>query len=138
MAASDNLSRQQFYHGTYGYNELKPGDYITPGAQPTRVGGYSKHAYYTSDLESAAKTYAGFSQPRKPNGLADFDAPAVPGRVYAVQPETASGRKVTRHSEDPYSGAPGNLNAYRTRGRLRVLHEVDKQTGEPLDPEARA
>lgn len=134
MSASDHLSPQQgaltYYHGTSGQYEFTPGDILTPGAKPTIIGGRAKHVYYTSDLESAG-TYATSSYPEKENGRVDWDADPVPGHVYAVQPETKTGRKLGRHTEDPWSGVPGNKAAFRTTGRLRVLHEVDRKTGRP-------
>lgn len=120
-----------FYHGTSGSYSFQPGDILTPGAERTVVGGYGKHVYYTSSLETA-NSYAGYGHPLNERGYQDLDAEARPGHIYAVQPETAAGRRVGRHAEDPMSGVPGNEAAYRTRGRLRVLHEVDRETGEPL------
>ncbi|MCW2929909.1 MAG: hypothetical protein JWM19_871 [Actinomycetia bacterium] len=122
---------RKFYHGTSGTYSFQPGDLLTPGARPTCVGGYAKHVYYTSHLPSAA-TYAGYGHPLNDRGYQDLNAEARPGHVYEVVPEAVSGRRISRHAEDPYSGVPGNEGAYRTRGRLRVLHEVDRETGEPL------
>jgi 8-oxo-dGTP diphosphatase len=122
---------RRFFHGTPGPNRFKPGDLLTPGGGGP---GQMAHVYYTSHLPSAAG-YAGWGQPRKPNGLADFDADAVLGHVYEVVPETSNGKKIGRHAEDPASGLSGNAEAYRTKGRLRVLHEVDRDTGEPLEEE---
>jgi len=125
MAASDHLSPRQFFHGTTGSHSFEPGETLTPS------GGKMAHVYYTDNLNTAG-TYATYGQPLKENGRPDLDADAVPGHVYRVQPETSTGRKIGRHTEDPYSGLSGNESAYRTKGRLRILHEVDRNTGEPL------
>lgn len=128
-----NLQPLQFYHGLGGqYEPLKPGDVMTPGTHRTALGGYSKHLYYTSHLPTASESYATYGHPLNERGQQDLDQEARPGRVYAVQPETKTGRKIGRHAEDPMSGVPGNLEAYRTTGRLRVLHEVDRKTGEKI------
>lgn len=125
MSAEENLNPQQFYHGTSGKYDFKPGDVLTPAEAPRNVmGGQSAHVYYTSRLDTAS-TYA---TPHFPSLDSDD---YTPGRVYAVQPETRSGRRIGKHAEDPMSGVPGNKQAYRTKGRLRVLNEVDPNTGEP-------
>jgi hypothetical protein len=111
-----------FYHGTSGEHSFKPGDLLTP------EGARNAWVYYTSHFLTARR-YAAYAQPRKPDGRPDFDADPVPGRVYAVQPETRTGRRIGRHAEDPMSGYTGNEDAYRTRSRLRVLYEVDRETG---------
>ena len=91
--------------------------------------------YYTSHLPTAAH-YAGYGHPLKEGrDYQDLSAEARPGHVYEVQPEDKNGRRIGRHVEDPMSGVPGELEAYRTGGRLRVLREVDRETGEPLDAE---
>lgn len=124
MAASDHLG-PQFYHGTSGEHSFRPGDTLTPG------GGRMAHVYYTSNLNTAG-SYATYAQPIGENGRPDFNAEAVPGRVYRVQPETKAGRRIGKHAQDPWSGLKGNEDAFRTRGQLRVMHEVDRYTGEPL------
>lgn len=116
---------RQFFHGTSGTYSFQPGDLLTP--ENSRCA----HVYYTSHLPTAAG-YATYGHPLNERGRQDLDAEARPGHVYAVQPETRNGKRIGRHAEDPMSGVPGNLQAYRTKGRLRVLHEVDRETGEPL------
>jgi hypothetical protein len=125
---------RRFFHGTSGTYSFEPGDLLTPRGS----GGGMAHVYYTSHLPSAAR-HAAWGQPEFPpghpehgRGYLDLNADALPGHVYEVQPETADGKKIGRHAEDPDSGLPENLEAYRTKGRLRVLHEVDRETGEPL------
>ena len=116
MSADEQLSQGQFYHGTSGAHEFKPGDLLTPESAR------NKHVYYTSSLETA-KTYATWGGP-------DIENPK-PGHVYEVQPETSSGRRLGRHADDPWPGVPGNKAAYRTRGRLRVIREVNDKSQEP-------
>jgi hypothetical protein len=116
-----------FFHGTSGPNSFKPGDLLTPGGGGPRQ---MAHVYYTSHLPSAAG-YAGWGQPLDENGRPDLDADAVQGRVYEVVPETRDGKRIGRHAGDPASGLSGNAEAYRTKGRLRVLHEVSRHTGKP-------
>jgi hypothetical protein len=125
-------SSRRFFHGSTGTYSFQPGDLLTPGD------GRMRHVYYTSHLPSAAR-YATYGQPQfEPGhpeygrGYLDLNAEARPGHVYEVQPETKDGKKIGRHAEDPDSGLPGNEQAYRTKGRLRVLHEVDRETGEPF------
>jgi hypothetical protein len=126
--------QRRFFHGTSGTHSFEPGDLLTPKGS----GRGMSHVYYTSHLPSAAR-YATWGQPEFPpghpehgRGYLDLNADALPGHVYEVQPETAAGKKIGRHAEDPDSGLPGNEDAYRTKGRLRVLHEVDPKTGEPI------
>jgi hypothetical protein len=115
----------RFFHGRTGTYPAAPGDILTP--QP----GGMRHMYYTTHLPTAARA-AAWGQPLKENGRPDLDAEAVPGHVYEVVPETAGGRRIGRHAVDPDSGLPGAIQSWRTKGRLRVLHEVDRETGEPL------
>lgn len=125
MAADDHLNGQQFYHGTSGAHTFKPGGLLSPEGAPDNVlGARSGRVYYTSSLETA-KGYATWHSPR-------LDDDPVPGHVYRVQPETSSGRTIVKHAADKDNGLPGNKDAYQTKGRLRVLHEVDRKTGEPL------
>jgi hypothetical protein len=121
----------QFYHGTSGEHSFQPGDLLTP------EGARARWVYYTSRFRTA-RGYAVYAYPLKPGGRADLDADPLPGRVYAVQPETRTGRRLGRHAEDPMSGYTGNEDAYRTRSRLRVLYEVDRETGEPKRTRTRA
>lgn len=120
MSAQDNLNPQQFYHGTSGKYAFAPGDMLTPDDAPRNVMGVqSGKVFYTSSLEAASK----YASPHFPDLNSDE---YTPGRVYAVRPETKAGRKIGRHAVDPWE-----TEAYKTRGRLRVLHEVDPKTGEP-------
>lgn len=119
---------RRWFHGTSGTYSFKPGDLLTPGSTPRGM----SHVYYTSHLPSAAG-YATWGHPLGEHGLQDLDADARPGHVYEVVPETSNGKRIGRHAEDPASGLSGNAEAYRTKGRLRVLHEVDRETGEPIE-----
>jgi hypothetical protein len=115
-----SVSDDTFYHGTSGQYSFQSGDYLTPEDAPRNVMGVkSGKVFYTSSLDAAKK----YATPHYP----DLDSDDyTPGHVYAVQPETRAGRKIGNHSVDPWE-----TQAYKTRGRLRVLHEVDPDTGEP-------
>jgi hypothetical protein len=120
VAASDHLSPGQFIHGTkHKFNE---GDVLSvEGANVAKYGqeGYQqrlargwqdKHIYYAdhSLMGDVSGMYAGEG-----------------GHMYAVQPETKTGKPVTKNSPDPnYRNYGGG--AYRTTGNLRVLHEIDE------------
>jgi hypothetical protein len=125
MSARDHVSPEQFYHGSPGdYEAFEPGKLLTP------EGARNKHVYYTTDLGTASH-HAGWGQPAKADGSPDFDSDARMGKVYAVQPETGTGPKIGRHATDPNESSTGPVRqGYRTRGQLRVLHEVNRETGE--------
>lgn len=116
----------RFFHGRTGTYPAAPGDLLAP--QP----GGMRHMYYTTHLPTAARA-AAYGHPLNERGYQDLDAEALPGHVYEVVPETAAGRRTGRHAVDPDSGLPGAIQSWRTKGRLRVLHEVDRETGEPLE-----
>lgn len=121
MSAPDHLSGSQFFHGTK--DTFEPGSVLSvEGANIAKYGedGYAKrlargwqdkHIYYgdSSLMGDMHGMYAGDG-----------------GHVYAVQPETRTGRAVTKPSPDPNYRAYGG-GAYRTTGNLRVLHEVDRE-----------
>lgn len=157
MAASDHLSSAQFFHGSP--HQFMPGDELTRegawranhphqvaelDAAKRDIGGgetfYSPkgnsplrmypsnndghpvedHLYYGDRSFFGSGEAAGYGGK---NGGA--------GHVYAVEPLTAAGRKPKSHQADPNYTSEGMSGAYRTKGKLRVLHEVDHE-GNPL------
>lgn len=147
MAASDHLSGAQFFHGTP--HEFKPGDELT------REGAWrATHPNLTAELDASRGT-SGYYSPRGNSVLNVFpsnsdnhpvedhlyygdqsflrsgESRSYGGHVYAVEPLTAAGRKPKSHQPDPNYTSEGMSGAYRTRGKLRVLHEVDHE-GNPL------
>ena len=128
-AADDQPAKgARFFHGRTGTYPARPGDILTP-----QRGGMS-HMYYTTHLPTARRA-AAYGHPLNEHGYQDLDKEAVPGHVYEVVPETAAGKRIGRHAVDPASGLPGAEQSWRTKGRLRVLHEVDRDSGEPLSTE---
>lgn len=126
MAASDHLSPGQFFHGTP--HQFKPGDELT------REGAFAaKHS------ESQIKTAKRYGIPTEEDHLYYGDHSFLisgeaqgysgkdggSGHVYAVEPLTPAGRKPKSHQPDPNYTGEGMTGAYRTKGKLRVLHEVD-------------
>lgn len=101
MSASDNLSPQQFFHGTSA--RLQPGDYLSPkganayGRAEDESG--RSHVYFTADKNQAwSYAYArGGSEPH----------------VYQVEP-------TGKYEEDPLD----LYDSARTRARLRVVREL--------------
>ena len=117
MAAMDNVNPQQFFHASP--HEFKPGDTLTPRggmvakygeegtAKREKLGYTDKHVYYADAGNLGESMLYG-------------------SHIYSVQPETKTGRAVTKHQPDPnYKDFGGG--AYRTTGQLRVSHEVDEQ-----------
>jgi hypothetical protein len=134
MAASDHLNGQQFFHGTP--HQFNPGDELTREgafrakhseaqvkiAQRYGIPTEEDHLYYGDKSFLSSGEAAGYGS-KEGGGNA--------GHVYAVEPLTASGRKPKSHQPDPNYTAEGMTGAYRTKGKLRVLHEVDHE-GNPL------
>lgn len=122
MAASDHLG-PQFFHGTIGHT-FQPGDTLTPRGASVAKHGEEKVARYEQH---------GFGLPEKHvyytdhSGLGEMGmyAHGDQGHIYAVRPETATGR-AAKPSRDPNYRHLPEIGAYRTTGRLRVLHEVDQ------------
>jgi hypothetical protein len=105
MSAQDNLSPQQFFHGTT--HEFAPGDVVLPA---TRLGeefrpvgvGRVKHAYASSAPEFARQ----HAERRAQSG-------GNP-RVYQVEP-------VDKDEATPWGGG----SFYRSQAGFRVLKEVE-------------
>lgn len=140
MAASDHLSQPQFMlHGSP--EKFEPGHVLTRegawrGAQRRNYPGISDqeidrkaayHSRYTGEQPRESHLYYGDH-----SLMGDIQGMYAGGKghIYAVQPETSAGRKINKHSPDPHYNNYGG-GAYRTTGRLRVLHEVDHE-GNPL------
>jgi hypothetical protein len=112
MAAIDDLSSQQLYHGTKV--DLKPGDLIGRGYQSNygtrRI---AKYVYLSATLEAA--TWG-----------AELAVGEGPGRIYIVEPTGP-------FEDDPNltnKRFPGNpTKSYRTRDPLRVTGEVTDWQG---------
>jgi len=150
MAASDHLNGQQFYHSS---------DHVfQPGQELTREGAWSaKHPAAAEKIEATKSDYGNgdvyypgtfrHAPGYKTNnsnfpvedhlhyGDHDFlrsgESKGYGAHTYAVQPVTAAGRPVSKHQPDPNYTSEGLAGAYRTKGKLRVLHEVD-ENGSPI------
>jgi len=145
MAASDHLNGQQFYHTS---NHVFP-----PGHELSREGAFAaNHPHAAAKLEASKSDYGngevyypdtwrhapGYKTNNDNYPVEDHlyygDKSFVSsggnkmygGHTYAVQPVTNAGRPVSKHQPDPNYTREGMTGAYRTKGRLRVLHEVDE------------
>lgn len=110
MTAGDNLSPQQFFHGTR--HALEPGQVMEGGQHPSNQGFGTPlpHVYFSGRHEVAAHFGdMGFGSDRSQQAAR---------RVYQVEP-------VGKHESDPY--AEPEEQAYRAR-RVRVLREVPSQS----------
>ena len=112
MPVIDDLSSEQFYHGTKA--DLKAGDLIAPGYNSNYgVRKKAKYVYLTATLEAA--TWG-----------AELAVGEGRGRIYIVEPTGPI-------SDDPnltdrkYPGNP--TKSYRTRDPLRVTGEVTDWKG---------
>src|ERR1051325_8862989 len=111
-AASDDLSSQQFYHGTKA--DLKPGDLIGPGYSSnygTRKN--AKYVYLTATLNAA--TWG-----------AERAQGEGPGRIYIVEP-TGPFEDDPNLTDRKYPGNP--TKSYRSRDPLRVTGEITDWEG---------
>lgn len=149
MAARDNLNGQQFYHAS---NHV-----FQPGQVLSREGAWSaKHPEAAAKIEATKSDYgngdvyysgthkyaAGYPTNNDNHPVEDHlyygdqsfmksgESKGYGGHTYAVQPITASGRPSSKHQPDPNYTSEGMTGAYRTKGRLRVLHEVGGQPDE--------
>jgi hypothetical protein len=132
MAASDHLNGQQFYHSS---------DHaFQPGQMLTREGAWNAKNPTLANDPAALKRYklhspgGPYEDPAEDHlyyadksFLSSGEAKGYGQHTYAVEPLTASGRKPRGHQPDPHYTSEGMTGAYRTRGQLRVLHEVDEQ-----------
>lgn len=145
MAASDHLNGQQFYHASNHTFE--------PGQVLTRQGAFSaKYPSAAAKIEAGKSDYGNGdvyypdSQRHAPgfktdnnnfpvedhlyygdrSFIASGENKGYGSRTYAVQPVTAAGRPSNKHQPDPHYTSEGMTGAYRTKGGLRVLHEVDE------------
>ena len=107
MAASDNLSPVQFYHGTS--REFQPGDLVDPKQEIGVRRGQKSHAYMTADAD-AAKNYG------KYKAQADYyRGMETTGHAYEVEPTGAY---------EPDDTVDEKFQAYRSRHPLRVVREI--------------
>lgn len=112
MAVIDDVSSQQYYHGTKA--ELKPGDLIGPGYNSNY--GKRKKAgwiYLTATLNAA--TWA-----------AELAVGEGRGRIYIVEP-TGPIEDDPNLTDRKYPGNP--TKSYRSRDPLRVTDEVMEWKG---------
>ena len=118
MAATDDLSSQQFYHGAKA--DLKPGDLIEPGHPPNfgRRERITTYVYLTATLDAA--TWG-----------AELSLGEGPGRIYIVEP-TGPITDDPNLTDKRYPGNP--TKSYRSREPLRVTGEVTDWQGH--SPEA--
>jgi len=107
VAATDDLSSQQFYHGTKA--DLKPGDLIEPGHPPNfgKRDRRTTYAYLTGTLDAAAWG-------------AELALGEGPGRIYTVEP-TGPIMDDPNLTDKKYPGNP--TKSYRSREPLRVTGE---------------
>ena len=106
MAAHDNLSPQQFYHGTS--HEFAPGEHVTPEHE---LGGSGSGGYtYMTTSPDTARNY-GKHKAYARSVLGEN----VTAHAYAVTP--------TGHAE-PDDTVAAEFGAYRSRGSLRVTGEI--------------
>ncbi len=117
MAATNDMTSQQFYHGTRA--DLKPGDLIEAG----RVSNYGKrnrttYVYLTGTLDAAAWG-------------AELAQGEGPGRIYVVEP-TGQIMDDPNLTDTKFPGNP--TKSYRSREPLRVTGEVTDWQGH--SPEA--
>ena len=118
MAATDDLSPQQFYHGTKA--DLKPGDLIVPGHR-ANFGDRERtttYVYLTGTLDAA--TWG-----------AELALGEGPGRIYVVEP-TGPIMDDPNLTDKKYPGNP--TQSYRSREPLRVTGEITHWQGH--SPEA--
>jgi len=107
MAAIDDLSSQQLYHGTKA--DLKPGDLIEPGYSSNYgKGNKAGYVYLTATLNAA--TWG-----------AELAAGEGPGRIYIVEP-TGPIADDPNLTDKKFPGNP--TKSYRSRDPLRVRGEV--------------
>jgi Rifampin ADP-ribosyl transferase len=112
MADIDDVSSQQFYHGTKA--DLKPGDLIEPGYS-SNYGTRKKAAfiYLTATLDAA--TWG-----------AELALGEGPGRIYVVEP-TGPIEDDPNLTDKKFPGNP--TKSYRSRDPLRVMDEVMQWQG---------
>ncbi|AFY66418.1 NAD(+)--rifampin ADP-ribosyltransferase [Geitlerinema sp. PCC 7407] len=112
MAAIDDLSSQQFYHGTKA--DLRPGDLIEPGYS-SNYGKRKKAAYVYLTATLDAATWG-----------AELALGEGPGRIYTVEP-TGPIEDDPNLTDKKYPGNP--TKSYRSRDPLRVTGEVTDWKG---------
>lgn len=126
MAASDHLSPGQFIHGTK--TKFNPGDVLT--VEGANVAKYGREGYEQRLARGWQDKHLHYGDHSLLGDMGIYAGQEGEGHIYAVQPETKTGRPVTKNSPDPnYKNYGGG--AYRTTGNLRVTHEVDRH-GNPL------
>ena len=112
MAATDDLSSQQFFHGTRA--DLKPGDLIETG----RISNFGKrnttvYVYLTGTLDAAIWG-------------AELALGEGPGRIYVVEP-TGPIMDDPNLTDTKFPGNP--TKSYRSREPLQVTGEVTEWQG---------
>ncbi|WP_416349231.1 NAD(+)--rifampin ADP-ribosyltransferase [Leptolyngbya sp. CCNP1308] len=112
MTAIDDLSSQQFYHGTKA--DLRPGDLIVPGYS-SNYGKQKKAAYVylTATLDAAIWG-------------AELALGESTGRIYIVEP-TGPIADDPNLTDKKYPGNP--TKSYRSQDPLRVTGEVTEWQG---------
>jgi hypothetical protein len=143
MSADDHLS-PQFFHGSPA--QFNPGDELTregawrakyPSAAERLDKGRSSTGYYPEGWKYGTKTNDD-NHPVEDHlyygdrSLLDSgESKSYGGHVYAVEPLTPAGKPSKSHRPDPNYTSEGMTGAYRTKGKLRVIHEVDSN-GDPV------
>jgi len=112
MTAINDLSSQQFYHGTKA--DLRPGDLIEPGYS-SNYGKRKKAAYVYLTATLDAATWG-----------AELALGEGPGRIYTVEP-TGPIEDDPNLTDKKYPGNP--TKSYRSRDPLRVTGEVTEWKG---------
>lgn len=112
MTAIDDLSSQQFYHGTKA--DLRPGDLIEPG-YGSNYGKRKKAAYVYLTATLDAATWG-----------AELALGEGPGRIYVVEP-TGPIEDDPNLTDKKFPGNP--TKSYRSRDSLRVTGEVTDWQG---------
>ncbi|MBF2027551.1 MAG: NAD(+)--rifampin ADP-ribosyltransferase [Oscillatoriales cyanobacterium C42_A2020_001] len=112
MATMNDLSSQQFYHGTKA--DLKLGDLIEPGYN-SNYGQRKKavYVYLTATLDAAIWG-------------AELALGEAPGRIYIVEP-TGTIADDPNLTDKKYPGNP--TKSYRSQDPLRVIGEVTDWKG---------
>lgn len=114
MSARDNLSPQQFFHGTTKY--FRPGDKITPGQPDRWVASSPHHVYFTEDRHLASE-YAGMRDDPEPEKPTDDRY-----SVYQVRP-TGPYERDPNHDGGPASEPEIEPN-WRSRQPLEVVRRL--------------
>lgn len=150
MAASDHLG-PQFYHASD--HTFEPGQVLTrqgafaakyPSAAAKIEAGKSNYGNGDVYYPNSQRHAPGFKTDNNNYPVEDHlyygdqsfmksgESKGYGGHTYAVQPITPTGRPSSKHQPDPNYTSEGMGGAFRTKGQLRILHEVDPH-GDKLD-----